>query len=173
MSHLIAKTARKNAIAYVGQKPWHGLGQELQAGASIQTWIDESGLSYTIDRSAVTYTTGAGQVISMGNREVLYRTDTGAALGVVSPQFQIVQPGEVLEFFRDLCAEQGFALETAGAIRGGAVFWALARTGDSMDLGRGGKRDEINGYLLLSSGADGNHGQEERRPDDANDGPVP
>jgi hypothetical protein len=30
-------------MAYVGKKPWHGLGQELVAGADIETWKQAAG----------------------------------------------------------------------------------------------------------------------------------
>jgi phage/plasmid-like protein (TIGR03299 family) len=71
---------------------------------------------------------------------------------VVSKRFQVVQPGEILEFYRDLTACNGFALETAGVLREGRKFWALARTGQSTSL-KG--RDKVDGYLLLATACDG------------------
>ena len=54
--------------------------------------------------------------------------------------------------FRDLTDEHGYELETAGALRGGRRFWALARTGRvAVILGE----DEIRDYLLLSTSCDG------------------
>ncbi|WP_386340558.1 DUF932 domain-containing protein [Xanthomonas citri pv. citri] len=63
-----------------------------------------------------------------------------------------VQPGQILEFYRDLTASNGFELETAGVLREGRKFWALARTGQSATL-KG--RDKVNGYLLLATACDG------------------
>jgi len=63
-----------------------------------------------------------------------------------------VQPGEILEFYRDLTACNGFELETAGVLREGRKFWALARTGQSTTL-KG--RDKVDGYLLLATACDG------------------
>jgi hypothetical protein len=37
-------------------------------------------------------------------------------------------PG-VLEFYRDLSEVAGYELETAGVLKGGKKFWALARMG--------------------------------------------
>jgi phage/plasmid-like protein (TIGR03299 family) len=71
---------------------------------------------------------------------------------VVSPRYQVVQPREVLEFYRDLTEVSGYALETAGVLKGGKKFWALARTGQSACL-RG--NDVVNGYLLLATSCDG------------------
>jgi phage/plasmid-like protein (TIGR03299 family) len=71
---------------------------------------------------------------------------------VVSKRFNVVQPGEILEFYRDLTAHSGFELETAGVLREGRKFWALARTGQSTLL-KG--RDRVEGYLLLATACDG------------------
>jgi len=83
---------------------------------------------------------------------VLYRSDTKAPLSVVSNRYQIVQPREVLEFYRDLTEVSGYELETAGVLKGGRKFWALARTGQTTKL-KG--NDQVNGYLLLATSCDG------------------
>ena len=49
-------------------------------------------------------------------------------------------------------ASSGFELETAGVLREGRKFWALARTGQSTTL-KG--RDKVDGYLLLATACDG------------------
>jgi len=71
---------------------------------------------------------------------------------VVSQRFQEVQPREILEFYRDLTEQSGFELETAGVLKGGKKFWALARTGQSTAL-KG--KDVSNGYILLATACDG------------------
>lgn len=83
---------------------------------------------------------------------MLYRSDTKAPLSVVSNRYQIVQPREVLEFYRDLTEVSGYELETAGVLKGGRKFWALARTGQTTKL-KG--NDQVNGYLLLATSCDG------------------
>ncbi len=83
---------------------------------------------------------------------MLYRSDTKAPLSVVSNRYQVVQPREVLEFYRDLTEVSGYELETAGVLKGGRKFWALARTGQGTAL-KG--NDQVNGYLLLATSCDG------------------
>ncbi|HEU4636952.1 MAG TPA: DUF932 domain-containing protein, partial [Edaphobacter sp.] len=95
---------------------------------------------------------GLGVIQSFPSNKVLYRSDTKAPLAVVSKRFQVVQPGEILEFYRDLTEVGGFELETAGVLREGRKFWALARTGQSVTL-RG--KDKVEGYLLLATACDG------------------
>jgi len=68
---------------------------------------------------------------------------------VVSNRYQVVQPREVMEFYRDLTEVSGYGLETAGVLKGGKKFWALARTGQSAEL-KG--NDVVNGYCRLLIG---------------------
>lgn len=55
---------------------------------------------------------------------------TGTApLSVVSNRYKVVQPKDVLHFYKDLVSAGGFELETAGVLKGGRKLWALAKTG--------------------------------------------
>ncbi|KOQ77994.1 phage/plasmid-like protein TIGR03299 [Stenotrophomonas maltophilia] len=142
-------------MAYSDERPWHGLGNRLAPQQSIETWKQQTGMDWQIDESEVRYITGSNNVgisNAFPEQKVLYRSDTKAPLAVVSKRFQVVQPGEILEFYRDLTAYSGFELETAGVLRAGRKFWALARTGQSTTL-RG--RDNVDGYLLLATACDG------------------
>ena len=153
MSHEL--TQRKDGMvehAYVGEVGWHGLGQQLQEGASIEEWRKAAGMDYDVRRSRVRYGEGDNQRI-MEEAHVLFRSDTKEPLGIVSPKYKIVQPGEVLEFFRDLSAGAGFKLDTAGTLFGGRKYWALASIGESAVISN--PADIVGGYLLLTTTADG------------------
>ncbi len=142
-------------MAYAGEKPWHGLGNKLTTLQPIDAWKRQAGMDWTIEESEVRYITGSqtvGAIHSFPEQKVLYRSDTKRPLAVVSKRFQVVQPEEVLEFYRDLTEHAGFELETAGVLREGRKFWALARTGQSTTL-KG--KDQVNGYLLLATACDG------------------
>ena len=150
-----AVTVRKNGkaeMAYVGAIPWHGLGQELKPGESIETWKQAAGMDWEIERSQIHYVTKDGTKRQVQGSTVLYRSDSHEDLGLVSEKYQVVQPGETLEFFRDLADDNGFTLETAGTLFGGKRFWALAAIGEeAVIIGK----DSIRGYLLLATSADG------------------
>lgn len=143
-------------MAFVGQTPWHGLGNQLSQNQPIEIWAQQAGMDWRIESSNVNYTAKneRGQKILMPYEEqrVLYRSDTHAPLSVVSQRYQEVQPMEILEFYRDLTEQSGFELETAGVLKGGRKFWALARTGQSTAL-KG--KDVSNGYILLATACDG------------------
>src|SRR5690349_17494091 len=101
MSHEIDFSRGKPAIAYVGEAPWHGLGEKLPAAASIETWLREARIDWELKRLPVQYLVD-GKLRTMTDRFVLMRNDTDEALSVISADYQIVQPKEVLEFYRDL-----------------------------------------------------------------------
>lgn len=151
MSHELS--IRSNGFvehAHVGEKGWHGLGNQLEAGASIEDWRAAAGMDWSVRRSRVRFGEGAGQQ-TWDDNHVLFRSDTKAPLGIVSKGYKTVQPKEVLEFFRDLVADAGFQLDTAGCLFGGRKFWALAKVDDATIAGW----DKVGGYILLSSSADG------------------
>lgn len=159
MSHMIDMSNNRANMAYRGETPWHGLGVSMEPNADLAMWRKEAGLDWTAKKADI----GFGAEVQDVNRtcllrtvyedrKVLYRDDTGAGLGIVGNGFQIVQPAEVSEFFHDLCDHQGFEMETMGSLKGGAVIWALAKTGDAFRL-KG--QDEVKGYVLLSTSFDG------------------
>ena len=43
MAHLI------ESMAYVGDTPWHGLGQELSPKQPIEVWAKEAGMDWRIE----------------------------------------------------------------------------------------------------------------------------
>ena len=152
MSHLIDMSNGQAAIAYVGEKPWHGLGSELQPGADLDVWCKAAGLDWQANRTPLYYRAEPDKRVLKAEQQILYRSDTGIQLGIVSDRYKIVQPADVLEFFRDVVGVGGMELETAGSLDDGKKVWAMARTGHSMRL-KG--QDEVNGYLLLSTSFDG------------------
>lgn len=142
-------------MAYAGEKPWHGLDNRLAPQQSIEVWKRQAGMYWKIEEAEVRYVTGnqnLGVIHAFPEQKVLYRSDNRTPLSMVSKRFRAVQPGQILEFYRDLTANSGFELETAGVLREGRKFWALARTGQSTTL-KG--RDKVDGYLLLATACDG------------------
>ena len=132
--------------------PWHGLGQALENGTSLDGWRTAAGMDWAIRRSAVRYNVTRGGendaagFIELPEQHVLFRSDNKAPLGVVSNKYKVVQPGEVIEFFRDIARAGGLELSAAGTIYGGKRFWATAKIGESSPTS---VRDTIGGYLLI------------------------
>lgn len=152
MAHELAQTAGRYAMAYTGRTPWHGLGQLLTEAATIEQWTHEAGLEWQALAAVPTFRRADGTVGTFDDKRVIYRSDTGAPLSVMGDGYKIVQPREVLEFFRNIVRDHGFKLETAGALVGGRKIWALARNGHAGDVVKG---DTVRQYLLMATSLDG------------------
>lgn len=151
MAHELTIRANDFAeMAFVGQTPWHGLGQQLDQNAGIEQWRVAAGMDWTIEKAPVTFQTPDG-FEQFAGQNVLYRSDTKAPLSIVSPKYKAVQPADVLEFFRTLMDQNGFRLHTAGTLFGGKRMWALAETGQYKEVVDG---DKVGAFLLLTTSAD-------------------
>lgn len=157
MAHEI--TIRGNGfaeMAFIGETPWHGLGQRVSKGADLETWAHQSGLNWQACRSVARYmvnTPEGDQVLrEWDEKTVLYRSDTGAPVGMVSPGYQVVQPIECLEFFRDLTESGDWHIHTAGSLGGGRKLWCLASNHTEGEVVKG---DRVRGNLLLATSLDG------------------
>ena len=144
-----------NSKAYgsTGSTPWHGLGVAVEGKQTIEQWIESAGLGWSIERTPVRYIDSNNDVQTMDDKHALYRSDTSAPLSVVSPRYQIVQPREIAEFFRDVSEANLMHIETLGALRGGRVIWALATNeANAFTLG---SDDTVKAYTLLVTACDG------------------
>lgn len=153
MAHEIDLSNERANMAYVGRWPWHGLGFDLRAGASLETWRKAAGLDWSVVDTPALYRDGLGaeDVHTVPHQKVLLRSDTRAPLSVVADWYNVVQPGEVLGFFEELVNGNGFTMETAGSLRGGNRIWALARVNEDAHVVDG---DKVRPYLLLATSYD-------------------
>lgn len=85
--------------------------------------------------------------------KIAMREDTGACLGIVGPNTQILQNVEAFSPLQTYLDSGLITLETAGCLEGGAKVWTLAKINrPSFDIGGG---DTIDKYLLVSNSHDG------------------
>lgn len=144
-------------MAFVGNVPWHGLGNQLPENQPIEVWQQAAGMDWEIKQTDVLFNAAHdnGSMLNLRSNKdatVLYRSDTYEPLSVVSKRYKVVQPIEILKFYSELVSVSGFELETAGVLRGGKKLWALARTGQETILAGG---DKVKAYLLLATSCDG------------------
>jgi phage/plasmid-like protein (TIGR03299 family) len=160
MAHELSTRANGSAeMAFVGETPWHGLGQPVTKGASIGVWAKEAGLDWQAQEATLRFTlpkevTGLNSPLTAeaGGYKMLYRSDTSGQLAIVGDKYEVVQPRDVLEFFRDLTEVGGWWIHTAGVLREGRKIWAMATNGDQANVGKG---DVIKRNLLLATSLDG------------------
>lgn len=160
MAHELTMRANGKAeMAFVGETPWHGLGQNVTKGASIGVWAKEAGLDWealegtpeVIQYKAQGIGTGA---ISFDQYKGLYRSDTKAPLAIVGNGYQPHQPRQLLEFFREFTESGGWHIHTAGSMRGGRKLWVMATCEDAQRYVKG-KQDGNILNLLLATSLDG------------------
>jgi len=151
MAHELDMSNDRANMAYVGETPWHGLGFALPEEAPIEVWREAAGFNWEVKKAPIEYVAEGFDVQTIPKRSALYRSDTGAPLSVVSDMYKVVQPAEVMDFFAEVCKVGGFKMETAGMLKSGAVYWALARTGSELNLGG---KDIILPYMLLATSCD-------------------
>lgn len=167
MAHEIAFVNGKAQYAST-QREWHGLGQLMPTGATVEEWQKQAGMAYEIKRGYIRYATSRldetkdviGNLNKVEDKVVLFRSDTGAPLGVVSDGYKVVQPSQVLEFFREWADAGGVTIESAGVLFGGKRYFATAKLGDAILVD--GKQDKVLPYVLLSTSADGSLATEGR-----------
>ena len=156
----------KNGVAQYAstQREWHGLGQLMPAGQSVEAWQQAAGMDYEVQRGYVRYATERGQNADqmqvVKDKVVLFRSDNKDALGVVSDSYKVVQPREVLEFFRDWASAGGMTIESAGVLFGGKRYFATAKLAEGVCVD--GNSDKVVPYALLSTSADGSLATEAR-----------
>jgi phage/plasmid-like protein (TIGR03299 family) len=163
MSHELTQRADGQfEFAFNGREgaAWHGLGHEVPADHvhDVDYWKTNAGMDWQVKRSRVRFGEGDSQRV-WDDHHVLFRSDTKSPIGLVSQGYKIVQPGEVVEFFRDLVGAAGMELSAMGTLQGGRRFWATAKMGEAAPTSPG---DRIGGYLLLSTSADGSLATEAR-----------
>lgn len=158
MAHELDFSTGKAAVAFRGETPWHGLGESILPQDSIDDIRIKAGLNYDVIKTPVQFTGmpcqhGANNGIKTSKDKcVLYRSDTLDDLSVVSTRYQVVQPRQIVDFYRDLSEKYGFEVEVVGALKGGRKVWALANTKNAFQL-RGS--DNVKCYLLLATSYDG------------------
>jgi phage/plasmid-like protein (TIGR03299 family) len=158
MAHEVYEIAGEHSMAYVqGVMPWHGLGQRVNPDATIEEWKRTAHLDWEVWESPVIFglkgAPGPAPVSlrAFNGKKALYRSDTGEPFAVVSEGYNVVQPGDILEFFRNLTEIHGLKIHTAGSLRGGKRVWALASIPKGIKLGNG---DLLHPFVLLATSYD-------------------
>jgi phage/plasmid-like protein (TIGR03299 family) len=123
----------------------------LPVGLDVDQTATHTGMNFDIEETPALMMPPDGLLRVIPGKKVLFRADTMAPLATVSNQYNVVQPREMLGFYKDLLDTAGYEMAAGGVLKGGCRFWAMARTGSEGGL----KDDPIVGYLFLGSAVDG------------------
>lgn len=138
--------ANVETMAYVGQVPWHGLGQQLPANPTVDQIRRAAGLTWEPELQELTYSYQGKRRVARDR--VLIRDDSGDELDRVGPDYVPIKNREVLEFFREYAEVGSLSLETAGSLDRGRYVWCLAKMNVGFTV-RG--NDRVEGYVLLAN----------------------
>lgn len=132
--------------------PWQGLGSKINPKDSIEESLAKAGLNWEAKRTSSLYNVNG--VLKVSKKFTLYRGDTDAELGSVSDKYNIAQPSELIQSYKDLAATKGWPLEYMGEIDKGVRIWALAKTDKQFKI----NNHNMTTYLLLTTTYDGSSG---------------
>lgn len=132
---------------------WHGEGQVV-AKADVQNlerWIERAGMNWEAARQRVRFQV-KGAIKTFDAHHILLRSDTHAPLSIVSAAYKIVQPRDVVTFFKDLLGVAGLEMSACGTLFGGTEFWCTAKFKEGSPLST---KDRVTGYVLIHTSLDG------------------
>ncbi len=139
-----------SSMAFRGQVPWHGLGEQITGATTTQQMLEVAGLDWAVSTAPVKFRVqrdGKNRQGTSQRHKVLIREDTLDVLDVVGPRYVPFQNAEVLEFFHEYVSAGEMKLETAGSLQGGRVIWGLAKMDEAFEVLV--PEDRVEGHVLL------------------------
>jgi len=141
-----------DAMAYVGQQPWHNLGIKVEGEAmDAETAIKTTLMDWEVDTVPV-YVMVDGTYRPIDNKYATMRMDNNDVLGVVGEKYTPVQNIDCFKFFDAVTGTGQAKYDTVGTLNGGRRIWLLAKFDDGITLDSG---DQIDPYMLLANSHDG------------------
>lgn len=139
------------SMAYVGQVPWHGLGE------SVTDEEDKLDTKRFIVRCGTDWSVHTEQLYLKDGREsgcvaVVRDTDKRILGSGMGERYEPLQNIDAFDFFQPFLDAGECTMETGGSLRGGEIIWALARCGDPLEIIAD---DIIEQFLLLAHGHNG------------------
>jgi phage/plasmid-like protein (TIGR03299 family) len=156
MSHEIVN----NEMAWKNNAPWHGLGVEVAPDATGEEMLQAASMLWTVEKRPFKLLDASGNAIGepIKGYAAITRSDNGEVFQVSTDRYNIVQPREIVDVFKQYCDAGHATIETLGALRGGAVVWALAKLNtkdEVIGVSGDGQYDTVKSYVLMATSNDG------------------
>jgi phage/plasmid-like protein (TIGR03299 family) len=154
MAHeLMFKDDGSAAMMYVGEVPWHRLGQQLDAPPTAEEAIKAARLDWRVAKKPI-YAMSEGVWYVIPDRYAVVREDLWGSeqcpiFATVSENYIPLQNNEAFSFFDGLIDRKLATYETAGALGEGERVWVMAKLKENICVGG---KDEIQRYILLANG---------------------
>lgn len=136
-------------MMYVGQTPWHKLGNRfVEAPKTLEDAMVAAGLNWTVSTKDLFLEDGRKAPV-----KATVRDSDNSILGTVGVGYKPLQNKNAFDFFNPF-VESGIAtIETAGSLMQGKRVWVQAKIKSDLDVVKG--NDIIERYILLSNSHDG------------------
>lgn len=138
--------ANIEAMFYVRETPWHGLGTRVITAPTSKDALGLAGLDWQVVQEQIY--TETEELIEGYKANV--RDSDRRVLGVVTDRYKVIQNEEAFAFTDELLRE-GVRYETAGSLQGGKKVWLLAHMPHEYII----SGERISPYLVFSNTHDG------------------
>jgi len=139
-----------DGMAYVGRRPWHGLGTyvEGQAMTAAQA-IEAASLDWQVIRQPVY----RGVDLSLvKDKRAIVRQDTDEVFGIMSEGYTPVQNTAAFDVINAVVGSGDAAFHTVGSLFGGRRVWMLCKLQGDYRLDNG---EKLESFILLDNSHDG------------------
>ena len=138
--------ANVESMFYTREKPWHGLGVQVQEAPGSKEALELAGLDWRVEQEPI-YTEQKDEIT--GYKANVRNVDR-KVLGVVTERYKVIQNEDAFSFTDELLG-RGVRYETAGSLHGGRKVWILARLPREYVI----SGERISPYLVFSNTHDG------------------
>lgn len=158
MSHEVEIRDGIASMAFAHDVPWHGLGVKVDPNTPPEDMGKAAQIDWGVEkRQLYTWSNPTKEQLESGailppmqpipDRYALTRDTDGKVMSIVTGRWNPVQNSEILATFKKFVDEGGATMETAGALKGGKLVWALANLNHGFTI----NGDPVKGYLLLAT----------------------
>ncbi len=151
MAHEIEMVNGVAQMAYAGELPWHGLGQQVSDDITTDGMMKAAGLDWSVTKQPMYYMDDLGEMGEVPGKSALVRSSDNKVMDIVGQDWNPVQNAEAFEFFREFVDTGDMQMHTAGSLKDGKMVWALAKVNDGFTIKTAQGEDSVESYLLFSN----------------------
>lgn len=152
--------ANIDTMAYVGEKPWHGLGTEVPNIMTAEEAIVAGGLNWNVEKKPIYFENIIAEEggvrrsndVLIPDKFATVRMDKNIPLGVVGKQYTVLPNKDAFSFLDAVITSKEAVYHTVGSLGQGEVIWLLAKLPRSIKVIHD---DVVDQYLLLSNSHNG------------------
>lgn len=138
------------------QPEWHGLGRTDVADMSdIDAVLDASGLNFEVLQRPVRYFDDSGELRTLPDAFVNYRSDNGGGLGVVGKVYTVIQNREGFQFLQSIVDDGTAKFASAFPMNDGRRCVISMELPEGITIDAEGVSDHIRLYLAWFNNHDG------------------